>query len=360
MTKNDSRVEKTAARLNRRSFGLGSNRFALLVIFVVIFVVFSIFANNFFTVRSVLNLLVQTSTFTILSIGATLVLVVGCIDFSLGAVIALGGTAVYVFAAMGLPMWIAMTAACIVCGVIGLANGFLVAKIRLPSFIITFAMAMLVYGLLSAFGAFMSTYAGPAPNFENLSHIGDLSNNPVFRIVSYDASGAEMVIFPGISWPIIIMVIVALCSYLFLRKTRFGRYAFLVGSNSKASHFSGIKVVRIKIWAFVSASMLAGLVGVLLTSRLGGPPGGAVGYEMIAIECAMIGGASLSGGTGSIGGTVLGSFLLSTLAMGLTMMNANAVALPMFLNGLILLSAVYLDQKRKEVGGSSLQAPQGA
>ena len=85
-----------------------------------------------------------------------------------------------------------------------------------------------------------------------------------------------------------------------------------------------------------------------------------MGYEMIAIECAMIGGASLSGGTGSVGGTVLGSFLLSTLAMGLTMMNANAVALPTFLNGLILLSAVYLDQKRKEVGGSSLQAPQGA
>ncbi len=71
-----------------------------------------------------------------------------------------------------------------------------------------------------------------------------------------------------------------------------------------------------------------------------------MGYEMIAIECAMIGGASLSGGIGSVWGTVIGSFLLSTLAMGLTMMNANAVALPTFLNGLVLLGAVYLDQKR--------------
>jgi ribose/xylose/arabinose/galactoside ABC-type transport system permease subunit len=98
--------------------------------------------------------------------------------------------------------------------------------------------------------------------------------------------------------------------------------------------------------AFVFAGLLAGLVGVLLASRMGGPPGGAAGYEMIGIECAMIGGASLSGGTGSIRGTVLGSFLLSTLAMGLTMMNASTVYLPMFLNGLILLGVVYLDRQR--------------
>ena len=124
------------------------------------------------------------------------------------------------------------------------------------------------------------------------------------------------------------------------------RYAFLVGSNPEASRFSGIPAVRVKILAFVLASMMAGLVGVLLTSRLGGPPGGAVGYEMIAIECAMIGGASLSGGAGSIGGAVLGSFLISTLAMGLTMMGANQISLPTLLNGLILLVVVYLDQKQ--------------
>jgi ribose transport system permease protein len=360
MMKNDSRAEKTAARLCWSPLGLSPNSLLLIAVFVIMFAIFSIFANNFFTVSNVLNLLVQTSTFTILGIGATLVLVVGCIDFSLGAVIALSGTALVVLAAMGLPIWISMIAAVVVGGVIGFVNGFLVARVRLPSFIVTFAMAMLVYGLLSALGAFLSAHAGTIPYPENLAHLGDLASNPVFRIISYDANGAEIVIFPGISWLIIIMVVVAVFSHLFLEKTRFGRYAFLIGSNSEASRFSGIKVVRIKILAFVFASMLAGLVGVLFTSRLGGPPGGAAGYEMIAIECAMIGGASLSGGAGSAGGTVIGSFLLSTLAMGLTMMNANAVALPTFLNGLILLSAVYLDQKRKEVGGSSLQSPQGA
>jgi ribose transport system permease protein len=344
----DSLAEKSAPRL-WGSLGLSPNRFLPLAVFVIMFAIFSIFANNFFTVRSVLNLLVQTSTFTILGIGAALVLVVGGIDFSVGAVIALGGTAVFVFAATGIPIWIAMIVASILGGVIGFANGFLVARVRLPSFIITFAMAMLIYGLLAAaFGAFMAAHAGSIPHPDNLEHLGDLANNPAFRIVSHDANGAEIVVFPGISWIVIIMVIVAVLSHLFLEKTRFGRYAFLVGSNPKASRFSGIKVIRIKILAFVLASMLAGLVGVLLTSRLGGPPGGAVGYEIIAITCAMIGGASLSGGTGSVGGTVIGSFLLSTLAMGLTMMNVDQIYLPMLLNGLIVLGVVYLDQKQNK------------
>jgi ribose transport system permease protein len=310
------------------------------------FAIFSIFANNFFTVRGMLNLLVQTSTFTILAIGATLVLVVGCIDFSSGAVIALSGTAVVLFAAMGIPIWISLLAASILGGVVGLMNGFLVARLRLPSFIITFAMAMVVYGLLAAFWAFLDTHAGPAPYPENLEHLGDLANNSVFRITSHDTSGTKTVVFPGISWIVIIMVVVAALSHLFLTKTRFGRYAFLVGSNPEASRFSGIKIVRIKILAFVLASMMAGLVGVLLASRMGMPPGGAGGYEMIAIECAMIGGASLSGGTGSVGRTVIGSFLISTLAMGITMMNINQIYVPMFVNGLILVGVVYLDQTR--------------
>jgi ribose/xylose/arabinose/galactoside ABC-type transport system permease subunit len=225
----------------------------------MMFAIFSIFANNFFTVRSVLNLLVQTSTFAILGIGAALVLVVGGIDFSLGAVIAFSGTAVLMFARTGMPIWAAMTMACMVCGVVGLANGFLVAKLRLPSFIITFAMAMLVPGFSRALRAFMGALASPALHPENLKHIDDLATIPVFRIVSHDANGAEIVVFPGISWIVIIMVVVAALSHLFLKKTRFGRYAFLVGSNPKASRFSGIKVVRIKILAFVLASMLAGL-----------------------------------------------------------------------------------------------------
>jgi ribose transport system permease protein len=342
----DSPADRIAPRIDRGHPGFSSIGLLPLAVLAILFASFSVFANNFFTVRSILNLLVQTSTFTILGIGATLVLVVGCIDFSVGAVIALGGAAMFLFAAMGIPIWISMIAASILCGAIGLVNGFLVARFHLPSFIITFAMAMLLYGLLSAFWSFMSAHAGPIPHPENLIHLDDLVTIPVFSILSHDASGVETVIFPGISWIVIIMAVVAVLSHFYLEKTRFGRFAFLVGSNPVASRFSGLKVVQIKILAFVFASMMAGLVGGLLTSRLGGPPGGAVGYEMIAIECAMIGGASLSGGTGNIRGAVVGSFLISTLAMGLQMMDVNHLYLPLLLNGLILIGAVYLDQIR--------------
>ncbi len=339
-------AKRTSPWLKWSRLGGSLSRLLPVALFVLLFVIFSIFAHNFFTLSSVLNLMVQTSTFTILGIGAALVLVVGCIDFSLGAIITLGGTAVVVFAAMGLPIWEAMIAAMLVGGVVGLVNGFLVAKVHLPSFIVTFAMAMHIYGLLSAFGTFMGAHAGPIPHPENLEHLGDLATSPAFKIVSHGANGVETAIFPGISWIIIIMVAIAVLSHLVLVKTRFGRYAFLVGANSEAARFSGIKVVRVKILAFWAAGCLAGLVGVLLTSRLGGPPGGAVGYEMIAITCAMIGGASLSGGTGSIWGTVIGSFIVMTLQMGLTMMNVNHASLPVLFNGVIVLCAVYLDQLR--------------
>ena len=150
-----------------------------------------------------------------------------------------------------MPIWLAMIAACMVCGLVGLANGFLVAKVRLPSFIITLAMAMLIPGFSRAFRTFLGALAGPALHPENLNHIGDLATNPAFAIYSQDANGAEIVVFPGISWIVIIMVVVAVLSHLFLTKTRFGRHAFLVGNNPTASLLSGIKVVRIKILTFV-------------------------------------------------------------------------------------------------------------
>jgi ribose transport system permease protein len=341
-----SLTEGPVQLLNRSLLGLSLNRLLTLGVFAAMFAIFSIFANNFFTARSVLNLLVQASPFALLGIGETLVLVVGCIDFSVGAVIALSGTAVLMFARMGMPISLAMIAACMVCGIVGLANGILVARLRLPSFIITFAMAMLIPGFSMALRTFLGAFSDPASPPESLNHIGDLANHPVFAIYSQDANGAESVVFPGISWIVIIMVVVAMLSHLLLTKTRFGRHAFLIGSNQTASLLSGIKVVRIKTLAFVLSSMLAGLTGVLLASRMGGAPGGAVGYEMIAIACAMLGGASLSGGVGSVGGAVLGSFFLTTLAMGLTMMGANQISLPTLLNGLILLVVVYLDQIR--------------
>jgi ribose transport system permease protein len=336
-------AERPAPLLNSRPPGVSLHRLLTLGVFVIMFTLFAIIANNFFTVRSVLNLLVQSSTFVILSIGATLVLMVGGIDFSLGAEIAFSGTAVVVFAALGIPIWISMILAVGLGGLIGLANGFLVARMHLQSFITTLGMSFLLYGILGSVASLARSSPRPVIVPENL---GDLANNPVFTIYSQDAAGMPIVVFPGISWTVIIMIFVAVLSHLLLTKTRIGRYLRLVGSNPVASQLSGIKVVRVRILAFVLGGLLAGLTGVLLASRLVGPPGGAAGYEVIGIACAMIGGASLLGGAGSVGGTVLGAFILSTLSMGLTMMNTNNSYIIMFFNGFVILGTVCLEKIR--------------
>ncbi len=332
-----------------KSGGLGwqlasTNKLLTLGFLTVLLLIFSVSANNFFTVRGVLNLLVQTSTFTIIGIGSTLVLIIGGVDFSLGALVALGGAGVIVSVSMGAPIWLSMIVGVGLGGLIGCVNGFLVTRLRLPSFLATMSMAMIVYGMLNflAFVAFNS----PPPPHPIPESLGDLANRPVFRIYSHNAAGTRTVVFPGISWIVIIMVFVAVLLHFVSTKTRIGRYFHIVGSNQEAARFSGIMVNRVKRFAYVLAGMLASLSGVLLTSRLGFPPGGATGYEMIGITCAMIGGASLSGGAGSIGGTVIGSFIICTLATGLSMMNTSNPALPFLFNGPVVIVAVCLDQIR--------------
>ena len=208
---------------------------------------------------------------------------------------------------MGAPIWVAMIAGVGLGGLIGCVNGLLVTRLRVPPFLATMSMAMIIYGILNllAWIAFNS----PPPPHPIPESLGDLANTPVFRIYSQNAAGTRTVVFPGISWIVIIMVFVALLVHFVSTRTRIGRYFRMISSDREAARFSGIKVNRVRRFAYALAGMLAALSGVLLTSRLGLPPGGAVGYEMIGITCAMIGGASLSGGVGSIGGTVIGSFM---------------------------------------------------
>jgi ribose transport system permease protein len=224
-------------------------------------------------------------------------------------------------------------------------NGFAVARLRLPSFLVTMGTAMIAGGTLGL----VAGYIHPTRVPDSLGYLG---NVPVFRILSHDAAGGSKEVFPGISWIVIIMAFLAVLSHLVATKTVIGRYCYLVGSNPEAARFSGIRVQCVKVAAFMLAGLLAGLVGVLLASRLVTTPGATGGYEIIGMTCAMIGGASLSGGTGSIAGTVIGSFLLSTLAMGLTMLNTSGPTIFLFLAGMVILVAVYLDQIRNARWGA--------
>lgn len=296
---------------------------------VVLFVVFSVAARNFFTVRSVLTLLLQTSTVTLMGIGVTFVIITGGIDLSIGSVIALTGTVAVIAANAGIPIWLSMIIGLLTGVGTGLTNGLLITKLKLPPFIATLGMMMVVRGVALTI---TNAYSMPAP-----PAFGALGNNTLF------AAGQK---FPGISYPVIIMIIIAVIFHFLLRWTRIGRYTYAVGSNEEAARLSGIKINRVKIINYIFCGFLSALSGIILASRLvTSQPNGGTGYELNAIAAAVIGGTSLMGGMGTVGGTVIGSFIMGVLTVGLTMAGANYF-MQQIVIGLVVIGAVAFDQLR--------------
>jgi ribose transport system permease protein len=321
-------LETTAAK--GRS-GLALDRFLTVGAVVVLFAVFSITAKNFFTMRSVLSLLLQTSTTTLMGIGVTFTIITAGIDLSIGSVVAFTGTIAVIAAIAGVPIWISWLIGVAAGGVCGLANGLMITKLKLPPFIATLGMTFVIRGVALTI---TNANAWPAPE-----SFGALGNDAIFR------TGNQ---FPGISYPVIIMIIVAVLCHFILKKTRVGRYTYAIGSNEEAARLSGIRVTRVKILAYVACALCAGVVGTILASRMvTSQPNSAIGYELNAIASSVIGGTSLMGGVGTVGGAVIGSFIIGILTVGLTMQGANYF-MQQIIIGLVVIFAVYFDQFRRK------------
>jgi len=294
---------------------------------IVLFIIFSIVAKNFFTMRSVLSLLLQTSATTIMGIGVTFAIITGGIDLSIGSVIALSGTVAVMAAIAGVPIWLSMLIGLLTGVVCGFLNGLMITKLKLPPFIATLGMLMVARGVALTI---TNANAWPAPDA-----FGNLGNNAILDFGSK---------FPGIPYPVLIMIAVAFIFSFILGKTRIGRYIYAVGSNEEAARLSGIKVSQVKIVAYIISGLLAGLVGIILASRMvTSQPNSADGYELYAIASAVIGGTSLMGGVGTVLGTVIGSFIIGILNVGLTMSGANYF-LQKIVIGLVVIGAVAVDQ----------------
>jgi len=313
----------------QRRSRMALDRFLTFGAVVVLFAVFSITAKNFFTMRNVLSVALQTSTTTLMGIGVTFTIITAGIDLSIGSVIALTGTVAVMAAIAGVPIWASMFVGLGTGIVCGLANGLLITRLKLPPFIATLGMMMVARGVALTI---TNANAKPAPE-----SFGALGNDSIFRIGSQ---------FPGIPYPVLIMIAVAFICHFILKKTRIGRYTYAVGSNEEAARLSGIKVRWVKIVAYMFSAFLAGLVGVILASRMvTSQPNSAIGYELNAIAAAVIGGTSLMGGVGTVGGTVIGSFIIGILTVGLTMQGANYF-MQQIVIGLVVIGSVAFDQLR--------------
>jgi ribose transport system permease protein len=328
MTTKNIKEEAKTPRFGLRTSGRVLEKFITFAAVIILFTVFSITAPNFFTMRSVISLLLQTSAVTIMGIGVTFTIITGGIDLSIGSLIALSGTVAVLATNAGIPVWLSMVVGLLVGVVNGLLNGLMVTQLKLPPFIATLGMMMVDRGVALTI---TNAYAYPAadPTF------GSLGNDAIF------AAGPK---FPGIPYPVLIMIGVAIIFQFILTKTRLGRYTFAVGSNEEAARLSGIKVSQVKVVCYVISGLLAALVGIILASRMiTAQPNSASGYELNAIASAVIGGVSLMGGVGTVLGAVIGSFIIGILTVGLTMAGANYF-MQQIVIGLVVIGAVTIDQ----------------
>lgn len=292
---------------------------------IALLVLFSLMNSNFLTSTNVMNIVLQVSIIAITSFGMTYVLLLGDIDLSVGSIIALTGTLAALALVWGLPFYIAIPLALILSIIVGFINGSLTALAGIPSFIVTVATMGIFRGI-----AYIITDGKPEMIMDDT--FLELGNGDIFSIPN----------------PIWILLILLVANHFILSKTTFGRKIYITGGNKEAAIYSGINVKKLKIQVFMITSLMAGISGLLLASRLySGQPSTAQGYELDAIASAVLGGTSLNGGYGTIIGTMIGALIIGVINNGMNLMN-----IPYFyqlvVKGLVILLAVYIDVRNKK------------
>ena len=307
-------------------------RFQSLIALIILCVVISLLSDKFLTSTNAWNVMRQISVNICISVGMTLVVLTAGIDLSIGSVLALCGaiTAGLLKNGIEVPssnLYIGFTilgatvAGLLVGALIGWFNGWTITKFKVPPFVATLAMLTIARGLTMLWTkGFPITGLG-----ENFAHLG---------------TGW----FLGIPLPVWISGIIVFIAVVITNKTKLGRYIYAIGGNENAATLSGINIKRIKIAVYTIAGALAAVGGLLVTSRLdAAQPNAGTGYELDSIAAVVIGGTSLSGGRGSVLGTVLGAVIIGVLNNGLVLLNVSPFW-QQVVKGFVILTAVVIDK----------------
>ena len=299
-------------------------QFGILVALVLIGTILTVATPAFLTTANLINVARQISLNGILAVGVTFVLLTGGVDLSLGSVVALAGVLAAGFAHPGdYPVAVPIAIGILAGTTCGAANGFLVARGGVAPFIVTLGMMTVARGL-----ALVASGGKPVSNM-----------SPELTRLAGDVFGLPI--------PVLVLAAVSLVSWALLANLRLGRYVYAVGGNEAAARAAGINVGRVKMFAYAFCGALAGLAGVVLAARITtGQPNAAVAYELDAIAAAVIGGTSLSGGVGGIGGTLLGALLMGVINNGLELLNVSSYY-QQIIKGVIIVGAVWLDRRQK-------------
>lgn len=307
-------------------------KFQSIIALLVLCIVLTILSDKFLTLENGWNIARQISINVCISVGMTLVILTKGIDLSVGSILAFSGAIAAGLLKYGLEIpvfntYVGFTVfgtiviALIVGGGLGIFNGWMITKFKVPPFVATLAM------LTIARGATM-LWTGGFP----ITGLGD----------SFAFIGTGW--FLGMPMPVWITAIIVVIAVVITNKTKFGRHIYAIGGNESAAKLSGININKVKIWVYAIAGILAAVGGIILTSRLdSAQPNAGMSYELDSIAAVVIGGTSLSGGRGSIMGTVQGALIIGVLNSGLVLLNVSPFW-QQIIKGLVILLAVIMDR----------------
>jgi len=328
-------TEGRVSGLRARLFGPTALQKMLAFASLILLLTFFSFASPaFMQTENIIGILQATAVNGVLAIACTFVIITGGIDLSVGTLMTFCAVICGVFLTYWhLPMWTGVVAAIATGALSGATSGTLTAKMKIPPFIATLGMMMLLKGLSLVVSADKPIYFNDTENF--------------YMISQDSLIGA---VLPSLPVPngVLILFLLAVAGSITLNRTALGRYTFALGSNEEAVRLSGVNVDRWKIAIYSLGGAICGVAGLLIASRLNSAqPALGQGYELEAIAAVVIGGTSLSGGSGTILGTIIGAFIMSVLTNGLRILSV-AQEWQIVVTGLIIILAVYADILRRK------------
>lgn len=307
---------------------LSGQEIGILIILLLMGTFLALRTTTFLTGDNIFNVMRAFSWIAIAGFGEIFVIIIAGIDLSVGSIMALAGLVTAMALVAGLPIWLCILIGMAVGALIGLLNGLLVSRGHLPAFIATLGTMSIARGF-----CYGLTNGQPVQNLP-----------PAFRVIG---QGSLPLFGLNIPYPVFIMFALALIVGIFLSRTIWGYRIYALGGNEQAARLSGINTTRIKLLVFTLSGLLAGIGGILMTSRLNvAAPTAAMGYELDVIAAVFIGGASTSGGSGTILGVLVGAAIMQVLRNGLVLLGFPAYWQPAAI-GTVILIALMLDQVRR-------------
>ncbi len=301
-----------------------SSTVSIFLILVVMCAIMAAVSPAFVKISNILSTARSFSAIAVAGIGVSMVIITGGIDLSIGSVYGLAGVISAMLVVSGVPLLPGILGGMLIGSAVGLFNGMMVVYLRLPPFIATMGTMQIARGI-----CYIITQGYPVSNLPK----------------EYTLLGQGYLL--GIPVPIWVMILIAILFAIFLNMTTTGRRIFALGGNEEATRISGINTKRLKVLVYTLGAALAGLAGIITASKLGvGQPTAGIGFEMDAIAAVVIGGASLSGGEGTVTGTIIGAAIIGVLRNALVLLSVDSYWQTLII-GCVIILAVTIDQLRK-------------